>query len=176
MKINLLPPSHRKHTSRFAAIFGTVMLLACIAMPPAYYVFKLSEYNVSLVEQNRNLEARIVELKPIATMLENKSLLDNLVKALIGATTQRQAFDTVAYVDELSLVLPPQVNIQELQLDNQRLTIRGDVPTYALAAKMLSSFMTSQSFDSPVMSGLTDSGSTYRFELSATVKIGVSKP
>ena len=176
MKINLLPPSNRKHTSRFAVIFGTVMLLACIAMPPSYYVFKLSEYNVSLVEQNRNLEARIVELKPIATMLENKTALDNLVKALTDATAQRQAFDTVAYLDELSLVLPPQVSIQELQLDNQHLVIRGDVPTYALAAQMLSSFMTSQSFDFPVMSGLTDLGSTYRFELSATVKIEVRKP
>ena len=128
MKINLLPPSHRKHTSRFASFFGSLMLLACIAMPPSYYVFKLSEYNVSLSQQNRNLEARIVELKPIATLLENKTLVDNLVKALADATAQRQAFDTVSYLDELSLVLPPQVNIQELQLDNQHLIIRGDVP------------------------------------------------
>lgn len=171
MKINLLPLERRTQPTRYRNVALLVCSLLCVVGALSYYTYSLVLDITELRAEKDSLATAVSALAPIDALLKEDARLRQELVRLQGEAGP-QATKIMPYVDELARLLPDTVALSELSVDSSRMSLRGETPSYALAAALLKWLEGSDVFADPVLSGLQASPNGYRFEVVVETKVG----
>jgi Tfp pilus assembly protein PilN len=183
-KVDLLPKVTRRTatrrgrgarsatTRRHRWIVSFVIALLLLA-PIAWSGYQLQASVAKLERATAEMEQRIGELTPVSDLLVvYEALTEELrsLQALLQARDHAPRF--IPYLSELARLLPAGAALSDITFAQERLVIRGHLPSYSEAASFLQALAASEYFAQPHLSFLHQEAGRYRFELTAQLRQG----
>ncbi|MBT9134466.1 MAG: hypothetical protein DDT38_01200 [Firmicutes bacterium] len=169
MKINLLPLARQRQPHRYRAIALLALGVLCVSAPLVYYSYQQRQGLESLRNEEARLIARVAALSPLDPLLQEYVSLEQELARIKGEAVPTQA-KLVPFLDEVARLLPDRVFVEELALEEARLSLRGVTPTYALAAEFLRVLAGSELFADPVLSVLHRGDAGYSFDIAVELR------
>ncbi|MBT9176423.1 MAG: hypothetical protein DDT20_00742 [Firmicutes bacterium] len=169
MKINLLPLARQRQPHRYRAFALLAIGVLCVSAPLVYYSYQLRQGLERLRHEVASLETRVAALSPLDPLLQEYVSLERELARIKGEVVPKHA-KLVPFLDEVARLLPDRVFVEELALEEARLSLRGVTPTYALAAEFLRVLAGSEFFANPALSVLQQGDAGHSFEITVELR------